>query len=327
MTFAEFQRAVSEDRIPPVVLFHGEEPYLARLGVEQLKERVLTAGSEPFDFASLSGRDATAEAIAAQAATAPMLSDRRLTVVYELERLPASQRGKLAQYIANPVESSCLALVSYDRLAGKNKFEGQLLSSAAVVECGRAIGKVLRDLARRMAEAKGAQIDDDALSVLLETTEGGLNRIANELEKLATFVGAGETITVSDVEQVAGTSASTLADLVAAIGEREPGRALEVLNDLRDEGREDASLVTKLFGYWMALWLRRVPGGSGGRRRGPYELPPALGKTAARLAAARTSREYAAGVRLFLDADRDIRRGVPAGPTVGMLVYRLAAGR
>jgi hypothetical protein len=43
-----------------------------------------------------------------------------------------------------------------------------------------------------------------------------------------------------------------------------------------------------------------------------------------RLAARRTSREYARGIGRFYRADVDIRRGMPPGPTVGLLVYELA---
>ena len=327
MTFAEFQRMVDGGRVPPVVLFHGEEPYLARLGIEILKAHVLTSGSEPFDFVSLTGRDTTAEAIAAQATTVPMMSERRLTVVYEFDRLQPSHRTKLAGYVADPVTSSCLALVSYDRLTGKNKFERAMLSDARVVECDRATGRALDELARKMAASRGVEIENDALSLLTEAAEGSLNRISNEVAKLASYRGEGGVVTLADVEQVVGTSASTLGDLVRAIGERRPGRALEVLRELRDEGQQDAELVTKLFGYWMALWLRRAPGRKGGRRREFHQLPPGVGVSPERLAVGRTSREYAGGVRLFYDADRDIRRGVPAESTVGLLVYRLASDR
>ena len=146
MTFAEFQKSVDSGPVPPVLVLHGEEPYLARLGVELLKQRVLAPGSEAFDFASLVGRETTAETIVAQATTAPMLSEMRLTVVYEFERMNPSQKTKLLEYVARPSEATCLALVSYERLAGSNKFERAVLSSAAVVDCARAAGDLLVSL-------------------------------------------------------------------------------------------------------------------------------------------------------------------------------------
>jgi len=124
VTFAEFQKLIERGHVPAVLVVHGEEPFLARLAVDLLKRRVLTPGSEAFDFASLSGGETSAEAIAAQAATAPMLSERRLTVVYEFERMNPSQKQKLLEHIGPPGGAACLVLVSFGRLRIEQVREG-----------------------------------------------------------------------------------------------------------------------------------------------------------------------------------------------------------
>ena len=151
MTFAEFQQAVNRGSVPPVLLFHGEEPFLVRLGVDLLKKKLLTPGSEAFDFASLLGRETTAAAVAAHASTAPMLSERRLTVVYEVEKMSSAERPKLVAYVRAPNPGSCLVLAAFERLAGRNKFERDLIAGAAVVDCARASGELLGTLVARMA--------------------------------------------------------------------------------------------------------------------------------------------------------------------------------
>lgn len=325
MTFAQFQRLLKEGAVPPVLVFHGDEPFLARLGVDLLKRSVLQPGSEAFDLVVLSGRETTAEAIAAQASTAPMLAERRLAIVYEFEQLPQAQRKKLLDYVRRPVESACVALVSFDRLAGKNAFERDVLAAASVVDCGRAVGTLLRDLVVRMAEERGKAIEEDALTTLLDWTDGRLNRVANELDKLACFVEDGEPITLEDIEQAVGARASGLAELATAIAERRPGDALSLMGELVDGGFDPAQLVSQLYGYWIALWLARAGGPSRGGG-GFYGAPSALadGRPLSDVAGVRTSREYAAGVELFYTADVDIRRGMPPGPTVGLLVYELS---
>ena len=327
MTFAEFQKRLSSGAVPPVLVFHGEEPFLASLAVDLLKKRLLVPGSEAFDFVSLSGRETTAEAIAAHAATAPMLSERRLTVVYEFLGLSPSQRAALLGYVRNPVGSSCLALVSFERLAARSAFERDLLAAAAPVDCGRAAGEQLDALVRRMAENRGRDIDDGAVSALVDWTDGRLSRIANELDKLDCFVEDGAAIELEHIEAVVGVRASGLRDLARAIAERDAGRALVLLDDVVHGGLDEAQLVSQLFGFWVSLWLARSRGrGAGGR--GAAALSRLAWSTGelGRLAAGRTSREYARGVERFYRADVDIRRGMPPGPTVGLLVYELASG-
>jgi DNA polymerase-3 subunit delta len=327
MTFAEFQVALKDDSVPPVLVLHGEEPFLARLGVDLLKKHVLAPGSEAFDFVSLAGREATADTVAAHAATAPMLSPRRLTVVYEFERMNPSERSKLLDYAADPVENSCLALVSFERLSGKNKFERTILSTAAVVECARPAPEILGQLVAKMAKERGKTLEQDALEALVDWTEGSLNRIANELDKLACFLEERTSITLDDVEQAVGARASTLRDLAVAIASREAGDALALLEELVDGGMEPAQLVSQLHGLWVSLWIARGGGRGGGGYGGWRQGGLLSGVPDVReLARVRSSREYAAGVERFYRADMDIRRGMPPVPTVSLLVYDLVRG-
>ncbi len=325
MTFAELQKSLASGTIPPVLLFHGEESYLARRGVRLLKRAVLTPGSDAFDFVSLSGRETTAEAIVSQAGTVPMLSERRLTVVYEFEGMSPAQRTKLLDYVRAPYETSCLALVSFSRLSGRNKFEQGLLKSASVVECGSLGHDSLMALAAHMAGEHGLTVEDDAMAVLIDWTSGDLSRVDNELGKLESYCASG-TVTIDDIETVVGAKASSLGDLAAAVAERRSGDALARLSELVDGGVDPAQLVTQLFGCWTALWLIRSGGGgrspAGGQSRAMLSGIPNI-RQAAML---RTSREYARGIELFYRADVDIRRGIPAATTVGLLIHGLTSG-
>jgi len=326
MTFAEFQKTIVSGAVPAVLLFHGEEPYLARLGVELLRRRLFPAGGEAFDLVSMTGRDATAEAIAAQAATVPMLSERRLTVVYEFDELAPTQRAKLVGYLDRPVTTSCLALVSFGRLSGSTKFERDVLSRSAVVECGLVSGEALAALIGRMAEERGRRMDAGAGAALAEASGGSLQRIANELDKLACFVPEGEAVSAAHVERVVGIRASGLTDLVRAVAERDLGAALGLADQLMEGGAEGAQLVSQLWGHWLALWGARA--GQGGRAASFGGWMPAREsmRDLATLARGRTSREYASGVRAFRRADADIRSGMPARATVSILLQELVRG-
>lgn len=328
MTFAEFQRSIARGDVPPVVVFHGEEPYLATLGVEILKKQLIAPGAEAFDFVSLAGRETTAEAIAAHASTVPMLSEKRLAVVYEFDGLPPSQRTQLAAYAADPVESACVALVSFRQLEGKNKFESALLSAATAVECGRPAPEQLTVLVGRMAEKRGMKIDERAVSALVEWTDGSLNRISGELDKLCCFAEGEGTIGLGAVEAVVGARTSSLGDLALAIAERDQGRALALLDEVVEGGMDEAQLVSKLYGYWIALWLARAGRGarSGAARTAGYGRLWSERSDLRELAGGRTSREYVRGIERFYRADIDIRRGMPPRPVVGLLVYELVSG-
>ena len=305
MTFAAFQKALADKSLPPVLVFHGDEPFLASLGVDLLKKHLLSPGSEAFDFVSMSGSETTAEAVAAHAATVPMLSEKRLTVVYEFLGLAPSQRTQLLAYVRNPVPSACVALVSFQRLTGKNKFERELLDEAEPVDCGRPSGETLAALVTRMSEKRGRKIDEEAVSALVDWTDGRLNRISNELDKLDCFASEGAPIGLAEVEIVVGARTSGLRDLAVAVAERKTGRALALLDELVDGGMSEAQLVSQLYGCWISLWLART-GGSGARGHGggSYERLWSSRAQLTELAAGRTSRDYARGVGSVLQGGR-----------------------
>jgi DNA polymerase III delta subunit len=255
----------------------------------------------------------------------PMLSERRLTVVYDFESMNPSEKTKLLAYLKTPAEESCLALVSFERLAGKSKFERGVTAAAAVVECGRLSVDAVASVARRMGEERGLELADDALAVLVDWTDGELNRIANELGKLSCYVRDKREATLADVEFIVGAKASGLRDLALAIAERRPGDALALLDELIDGGAEAAQLVTQLYGLWTMLWSMRAASGRGTRGGSGAYLLSGVSNVAS-LAASRTSREYARGIEFFYKTDTDIRKGLSPEATVGLLVYELAGG-
>ncbi len=317
MTFAEFQRIVRSDAIPRVVLFHGEEPFLTRIGIRLLRRALIAPDGEAFDLSSFSGREATAEAVVSHASTAPMLSNRRLVIVYEVERMSPSERTKLSRSLDSVPEGACLALVSFDRLGGRAEYERRILKDAAVVDCGRPSPEVLGELVRRMAEERGTTIAEEAASLLIDWTEGGLSRIANELDKLAAYVGSDREVALEDIEAVVGERASDFRDLAQAVGRRDLGAALGLAGELVQGGVAPAQLVSQLYTFWISLWETRA-GGGGRSRAGVADMRA--------LAAERTSRDYARGVRSFLTADVGIRQGLESRAVLDVLVYELVKG-
>jgi DNA polymerase-3 subunit delta len=325
MNFAQFRKTLSSGSLDPVLLFHGDEPFLARMGVDLLKRSVLTEGSEEFDFASFWGKEVDAETVAATASTVPMLSEKRLTVVYEVDQLRPQEKKKLLKFVQAPGDMCCLALVSFRRLTKRTTFERGLLAASRVVSCDALPPPEAQALVGEMATGLGKEIDGEAASLLVRWTDARLEDVANELDKLCSFVGDRNGITPDDVGQVVGVQASTLSDLTSAVAARDKSRALGLAVELLEGGLDAAQLVSQLFAHWMLLWRRRATVGrvvsAGGRSTGGVGQRDRLDASAA----ARTSKEYASAIELFYRADRQIRLGRPPGPIVAMLVYELCA--
>ena len=75
----DFEKLLSLDSLPPVLLFEGEEEHLKQCALESLRKKYLSEGMEDLNETVLDAPD-TDQLIAA-AETLPFLADRRLVIV------------------------------------------------------------------------------------------------------------------------------------------------------------------------------------------------------------------------------------------------------
>jgi len=105
-----------------------------------------------------------------------------------------------------------------------------------VIELRRFSSQEARQESEALARRAQLRVDPGALDLLVEALGADVGRIAVEIEKLALYA-AGREIGLDDISAlVPDARAATIFALVAALGRRDRGRALEVLDTLTREG-------------------------------------------------------------------------------------------
>jgi DNA polymerase III subunit gamma/tau len=129
------------------------------------------------------------------------------------------------------------------------------------------------DIVRRLqtvAALEGISVDADALRLIARHATGSLRDALGLLEQLALAVGSATSsedlgpvaITLVDVTTALGLSRNDRVEgLVAALGRRDAGAALRVVQDAVDEGEDPRQLNRQLLAYLRMLLIER----SGGR--------------------------------------------------------------
>ena len=107
---------------------------------------------------------------------------------------------------------------------------------ADVVELRRFAGHEARAEAESLARTAGFRIESGALEALVEALGADMARIAVEIEKLALYAGGREIGADEIAALVPDARSSNVFALVNAIGRRDRGRALEILDTLTREG-------------------------------------------------------------------------------------------
>jgi DNA polymerase-3 subunit delta len=186
-----------------------------------------------------------------------------------------------------------------------------------VVELRRFDAREARDEAESLAGRAGFRLDPAALDLLVEALGADVARIAVEIEKLALYA-AGRPVGVDDIAAlVPDARATTIFALVNALGRRDRGRALEVLDTLTREGEYlPLALAFLSTQFRMALAAREAGLKSAGQIQGHFTRLgiPMWGSRAEQVhqTAAKFSKpQLESALNLIFEADRGLRDARP----------------
>lgn len=219
----------------PVYVLTGDEDFLKRQVVQSLRPWILGEG-EDFGYSTHSGEKAAWSAINDELHTLPFLGGHRLVVVEGADPFVTKYRGSLEKYVAAPSSTGVLVLVvnawpATTRLAKSIDTNGTLVCKAP------AVSRLPEWCARWCLSQHGKQLSAPAAQLLVELIGPEMGLLAQELAKLATYIGDAGRIDVPDVDKLVGNSRTqevwTIFDAISA---GKVGEALSVLDRLFDQG-------------------------------------------------------------------------------------------
>lgn len=234
----------------PVYYLHGEEDILKEEAVRVLLDRAVDPSLRDFNVDVRSAPDLDPAALRALVDTPPMMAERRVVILRNVEgfRAKSRTRDELLKYLSRPNPTTTLILVQ----GGEDAADAGLAAHATTVAVDRLPpDRVKRWIAHRV-EHIGAKIEPDAAELLGQATAHDLAAISQELDKLAAIASGGaggnRVITVADVSDAVGVRrGETLDDLVTAALERRVGAAARLLAPvLAQSGISGVRIVTAL---------------------------------------------------------------------------------
>ncbi len=250
-----------------VFYLHGEDEFRKEAAARELVAAHLDPATGDFNFDSLRGSDVGVERLASILATPPMMAEYRVVVLRETEALAASAKARdlLVGVAKSPPPGLAFILLCTVPDGSKAKLYSALASNARAFQFHAVTpNDVPGWLVDRAREVLGVEMDPDAARALGTAVGTDLGVLSQELDKLALFVGEGETITSRAVE-AAGTRLPKQDrwrwfDLV---GERRFAEALGSLGTLLGQGESGVGLVIGLGTHLLRLGVvtdQGVPG-------------------------------------------------------------------
>lgn len=268
---------IRSGQIKPVYLIHGAEDFLRTQLLSALRSSVVAPGTDAFNYHGFDPSPTQVQDAVGTAQTLPFFAERRLVVVRDCALFTAKRgkaeedpgaeaadepaeaggaEGALLGYLKHPSPSTCLVFSIGDNLDSRRKASKAALAMGAGVDCSPLQAQDAVMWAETYAGKLGKRLKADASRQLVEMAGTGLWRLHSELDKLALYVGDAEQITAKDVEAaVSGTPEAKIFDLVDAIGAKQRGRALSLLEDMLRRGEEPIRLLATITWRFRLLLL------------------------------------------------------------------------
>lgn len=279
-SFDTLLRSLQKGALAPVYYLHGPEDLLKDEAVRMILDRALDPSLRDFNFDQRSAGQLDPEAIGVLCNTLPMMADRRVVLLRDLEgwkRRPKTRAAFLA-YLARPAPETVVVLVQSAAEEGPDK---DLVRGAYSVSCDPLPEeRALKWLARR-ADDLGVRLRDDAARHLLQAVGNDLGAVAAELQKLAALP-PGDPLSAEEVGGLVGVRhGETIYDWRDAVLDGEGGKAVAMLAPLLDQpGVTAVKLVTLLGTTLVGVGIARS---AYDRRTRGAALAEAMFKTLLRL--------------------------------------------
>lgn len=222
-----FEAALRHRKFDPVYYLYGEDDFLKETAVCQLLAAAVETGTQAFNLDQRKGGDIQGEELGVILNTPPMMADRRVVVIRDVEALRKEARFALEEYLKAPASDTVLVLVA----ASGEKPDSKLAGRTTKVEYKALTGAQLPTWVLQQVEQarEGTTITAGAISLLQEVVGADLLRLGLEIEKLLSYCGS-RPITEEAVMAVVGVQREeTLGHLLDAIAERDAPAALAAL--------------------------------------------------------------------------------------------------
>ena len=206
--FTRLKADLKAEQMQNVYIFYGEETYLRARYLQQVRQLLIPAGFEEFNYHRLTGKGLTVQELTETVEAMPMMAQHTLTVVTDMDlfRLDEGQRGLLINLLGDFPEYGTLVFV-YDVLPYKRDGKMKKLCAALneyvqEVEFVQQERKDLLNWLKRRFAAVGHDIDQTAADHLLFTCGTLMTDLVPEIEKIAAYAKQ-ERITIDDINAVA----------------------------------------------------------------------------------------------------------------------------
>ena len=274
----DIQQQIKHGEIAPVYVFCGKETYLLESALQQLVDAIAPGGENAFNLERVNGAETNLREIVNLANMLPFFAQRKLLIVEDApwfgsgkqessqQETEKTQGGKkspevgLAEfldYLEQPSPSTCLVFLAGEKINRVKKITKAALKYGTVVDFQPLKGSAALHWLDELLQQKGKKMSAAAKQQLLLSCDYQCALAAQEVEKLACYVGEAAEITAADMAVLGSNNTTTtifhLVDEIAAGHLEQSLRRLEQVLLLESE----FMIVPILSNHFLTMFLAK----------------------------------------------------------------------
>ena len=326
---------IKVDNISEVYLLSGTEYFL----IEQFRSSLLNAikGEDTEDISTYDLLEVAIQDVIADAETIPFFSDKKVIIAHHPTFLKTTADktavthdvSVLERYLEQPVPSTVLVIIApYEKLDKRKGITKKLHKYAKVIDCQPLKEQGLRRWMNQIATNLHITLTEDASLLLESEFQANLSMLQKEMEKLALYVGEGNTVTKEIADEVISPSNTYNAlQLVDAVLKRDLHQAIKIFKDLEKMNEDPIGLIALLAYQFRVIFqvkLLKDKGYSLQRIQSEVKVHPYVVKLAVQRSKSFQQARLKSIINKLTNVDTNIKRGkMEKGIAFELLLYDL----
>ncbi|RKX31083.1 MAG: DNA polymerase III subunit delta [Candidatus Zixiibacteriota bacterium] len=266
----ELNKEIEAGKFRPVYYFYGSEDFRIKEARRAVASKLLPKSQQSTNHTVLSASKDKLEDILNELSMIPMLGERQLFSITDIQALSEVQIKKILSLIDDKDPNRVVILTSPSARTPRKttKLFKYLAQQTTAIEFARLKGDSVRRRINKMLTDNKITIDKEALDMIVELAGGDLGGMLSEVGKLIDYVGEGGNISRAEVASVSSDyQAYKVFELADCAASGKYDKAMEVINFLLSRGEKLSSVLYWMGEHFVGLYLtqNRKPSGPGKR--------------------------------------------------------------
>ena len=241
---------LKNNRALPLYFLIGKEKFFQDLFIHAAIENIFPErASRDLNLHILYGSENTLSELLSACLSYPMLSDRKLVIVRDFDKMKLTDPDALQKYVDNPQQSTTLVLASAEK--GRQKIYDHISKHAQTVDCAPIPEYKVTDWLSAHCRSYGRSITPQAAQFLVNHIGPNLLGLDQEINKIISYKNDDSAIRIEDLEATTGISReANIFALQKALSRRQLSISLNITSHLRETGVDISAINAILFAFF-----------------------------------------------------------------------------